>query len=527
MEKLVNYYDILGIDFEEAKDMEAETFKETVLNHAGKANDKLNKEYEDGIITEEELETRKEEVRQAAVVLLDADLREKYDEDLAAQLEADKSKRGTKVTGEEEAPKTSKKGKTVLKVLGVVALCGLIIWGAKSCSDNNWLGRNGSTEPTTVVEQSVDPKDGYNTGTGSSADTATTGETTGETESDTETKTSETAETGESETGESETAEEETKEEETKEEETRQAVNYGDVMDQAEVTRRAQQLVKELNDAHVVNPVTTLPYTEAEIVALIQYSNGVYIPTSQEEIDILHLNLLNLLISPLNTDDYLYHIVYATGDDTFADVAQVSSENNAQHYARFDESFAAYGENGVYPLIQWITEKRIAIYSTTDREEIARIYDEVGQAMADLMKGNGATITVMENGKEVTYTFTSEQVLANHSSAVVLTTEAQLIFANHYELRNEKGEIIESGKTSWEVINKFNSNGIDDNGQPIYEPDVVTLEEIQAWINNGCDYEWAIDDVLIGGQTFGQRIQGDLEGMALNNLTMSQQQKTK
>ena len=111
MEKLVNYYDILGIDFEEAKDMEAETFRETVLNHAGKANDKLNKEYEDGIITEEELETRKEDVRQAAVVLLDADLREKYDEDLAAQLEADKSKRGTKVTGEEEAPKTSKKVK--------------------------------------------------------------------------------------------------------------------------------------------------------------------------------------------------------------------------------------------------------------------------------------------------------------------------------------------------------------------------------------------------------------------------------
>ena len=505
MEKFINYYDILGIDFEEAKDMEAETFKETVLNHAGKANDKLNKEYEDGIITEEELETRKEEVKQAAVVLLDADARSKYDEDLAAQLEADKPKRGTKVTSEEEAPATSKKGKTVLKVLGVIALCGLIVWGAKSCSDNHWLDRNGSTEPTTTVEQSVDSKDGYNT----------------EDETKTSTTEEETAETGQS-----ETTEEESKEE-TKEEETREVVNYGDVMDQAEVTRRAQKLVQELNAANIVNPVTTVPYTEAEIVALIQYSNGVYIPTSQEEIDILHLNLLNLLISPLNTDDYLFHVVYATGDDTFAEVAQVSSENNAQHYARFDESFAAYGQNGVYPLIQWITEKRIAIYSTTDREEIARIYDEVGQVMADLMKGNGATITVMENGKEVTYKFTSEQVLANHSSAMILTTEAQLIFANHYEIRNELGEIVESGKTVWDVYNKLNSNGVDENGQPIYEADHVSLEEIQAWINNGCDYEWAIDDVLIDGQTFGQRIQGDMEGMALNNLAMSQQQKTK
>ena len=43
---------------------------------------------------------------------------------------------------------------------------------------------------------------------------------------------------------------------------------------------------------------------------------------------------------------------------------------------------------------------------------------------------------------------------------------------------------------------------------------------MNAWVNNGCDYEWGIADVLVDGQTFGQRIQGDMEGMALNNYQM-------
>ena len=144
-------------------------------------------------------------------------------------------------------------------------------------------------------------------------------------------------------------------------------------------------------------------------------------------------------------------------------------------------------------------------------EEIKRIYSEVGQVMADLMKGNGCTITVTIDGKENTYTFTSEQVLANHASAMLLTVDAQLIFANHYEIRDENNKVIDSAPEQWEVYNKFNGT----------DPDIVSLDEIQAWINNGCDYEWEIDSVLINGQTFGQRIQGDLEGMAQNNYAMT------
>ncbi len=287
-----------------------------------------------------------------------------------------------------------------------------------------------------------------------------------------------------------------------------QVKEYGDIMDDNLVQQRATALVNELNTLKVINPVTCVPYTVDECFALIKYANGVYVPATMEEIDVLHLNLLNLLISPLNTDQYLYHVVYASGNDDFKDLAEEAVDNVTP--VNFAGAFAEYGENGVYPLTQWMQEKREEIYTTTDREEINKIYIEVGQVMADIMKGNGCTITVMENGKERTYTFTSEQILANHASAMLLTIDAQLIFANHYEIRDENDKVIDSTQTVWQVYNKFNGE----------EPDQVSLDEIQAWINNGCDYEWGIEDVLIGGQTFGQRIQGDMEGMAQNNYAM-------
>lgn len=308
-------------------------------------------------------------------------------------------------------------------------------------------------------------------------------------------------------TEETETATEEQTEE--KEEYRPEVQHYGDINDEALVKERATTLVNELNALNIINPSTGTSYTVDEIVNLILYVNGVYTPETMEEIDVMHLNLLNLLISPLNTDPYLYHVVYASGNDDFKDIALEAVKDIKP--VNFAGALAEYGTNGVYPLTQWMQQKREQIYSTTDRNEINKIYIEVGQVMADIMKGNGCTITIYDDKQEFTYTYTSEQILANHASAMLLTTDAQLIFANHYEIRDENDKVIDSVQSTWEVYNKFNGD----------EPDHVTLDEIQAWINNGCDYEWGIDSVLIDGQTFGQRIQGDLEGMAQNNYAMS------
>ncbi len=300
----------------------------------------------------------------------------------------------------------------------------------------------------------------------------------------------------------------------TVEEEFEKAIEYGDIHDEELVQERAKDLAIQLRDANIVNPVTTIPYTEEEIITLIQYLGGIYTPETPDEINDLYTEALNLFIAPINTDAYLYHVVYATGNDDFKDMA-VEAATQVKH-TDYAKAFSEYGTNGVYPLVRWFQDKREAIYSTTNREDIESIYVEVGQVMADIMKGNGGTITVLEDDKEVTYTYTSEQILASPASAFQITTEAQLIFANKLERRDEKNNIVESSKTTWEVYNKLNGE----------DPDYVTLDEMQAWINNGCNYEWGIDEVIEDGQTFGQRIEGDVKGTAQNNYAMNGNNKS-
>lgn len=440
----MNYYDILNIQ----TDATSDEIKVALENYE-------NQLYEDRIndkISAQEFNDLIDEFEEIKKVLLNDDLRQEYDKKFA--------KRKKQNTGKG-------KKKTGAVVAGAVA-ASLIVAALIGTNADKISTLFRSTGGDVTVSQDVNQENNdYTSGNTSTGETA-------EAEDNIEVL-----------------------------EETPEPINYGDINDDALVTERATTLVNQLNDMGIINPSTGTAYTVEEIKTLILYINGVYTPTTLEEIDILHLNLLNLLISPLNVDPYLYHVVYASGNDDFKDMVNPEAIKPID----FGSALAEYGTNGVYPLTEWIQQKREDIFKATDRETINSIYVEVGQVMADIMKGNGCTIKV----DDVEYTYTSEQILANHASAMLLTTEAQLIFANHYEVRDINDNVIDSVQTTWEVYNKFNGD----------EPDHVTLDEIQAWINNGCDYEWGIDDVLINGQTFGQRIQGDLEGMAQNNYAMS------
>ena len=440
----MNYYDILNIQ----TDATSDEIKVALENYE-------NQLYEDRIndkISAQEFNDLIDEFEEIKKVLLNDDLRQEYDKKFA--------KRKRQNTGKN-------KKKTGAVVAGAVA-ASLIVAALIGTNADKISTLFRSTGGDVTVSQDVNQENNdYTSGNTSTGETA-------EAEDNIEVL-----------------------------EETPEPINYGDINDDALVTERATTLVNQLNDMGIINPSTGTAYTVEEIKTLILYINGVYTPTTLEEIDVLHLNLLNLLISPLNVDPYLYHVVYASGNDDFKDMVNPEAIKPID----FGSALAEYGTNGVYPLTEWIQQKREDIFKATDRETINSIYVEVGQVMADIMKGNGCTIKV----DDVEYTYTSEQILANHASAMLLTTEAQLIFANHYEVRDINDNVIDSVQTTWEVYNKFNGD----------EPDHVTLDEIQAGINNGCDYEWGIDDVLINGQTFGQRIQGDLEGMAQNNYAMS------
>ena len=90
-----------------------------------------------------------------------------------------------------------------------------------------------------------------------------------------------------------------------------------------------------------------------------------------------------------------------------------------------------------------------------------------------------------------------------------------MILANKWQRTLADGSI-DAAPSYWEVAKR---------SMPADWRDKVSLDEIIIWINNGCD-EQLIDQVLPGGQTFGQRIQGDMEGMAQNNYAMNHEGKT-
>ena len=329
-------------------------------------------------------------------------------------------------------------------------------------------------------------------------------------------------------------AEEETeteKETETEEEQVKQPETglTNDVEDDALVFEYATKLAEELDRLNITNPTTNARWSAQEIFNLIKFTNGVYKPESLEEIDLLYLDALNLFMSPLTsetgTEYYLYHVVFATGNHDFDQLIQETPHENFG----FTEAFTSYKRNSAYPLMKWLEQKRFDIYNSLDREEINAIYREVGQVYADIMKGDGATIT----WEGVEYTFNSQEILGNMASSLLFTTEWQLIMANHYQLMitDENGEehIKDEVSQIWEVYNSLNSDGVDENGYPIIKPDIVSYEEIDAWLNNGCYTLDTLDEPIDGmqiivvipnGQTFGQRVQGNMEGIAKNNFYM-------
>ena len=100
--------------------------------------------------------------------------------------------------------------------------------------------------------------------------------------------------------------------------------------------------------------------------------------------------------------------------------------------------------------------------------------------------------------------------------------------ANHYCIvqTDEQGveHVVDEVPQIWEVYNRLNTDGVDEFGQPIINPDMVSYDEMNDWLNNGCNPDWEIEQAVPGdGQTFGQRVQGTIEGMALNNFYMYSQ----
>ena len=515
------YYEILGLN-------EDATLEE-VNDSFTRLSAMLYNARKNGEISRADYATRFDELEAARDAIVSAAKKEAEEAALVAEIEknvkkeADKAvkeakeeeKKKEEETGkkkeEETGTKKATETKTVVKQskveketgakksglgwkIAAVVLTGLLIIGAvKGCQDSKKDRSTGAyVTGRPAVTETIDE-----TKTGQEETIPTT------------TQTPEATETQETQTQETQTPEDYSNRE--------YVVDLGSVQDETLVRARAQELADQLNAAGIVCPRTGLPYEVDQLVQLIQFVNGVYIPDTQEEIDILYFDALDLSTAQMNTQYYMDHINYAMGMDDV--LGRINSENNVTHVT-FSEAFVGYNGNGAYPLIQWIEQKRIQAYSTTDRAEKDRIMYEVFQVLADLMKGNGCTITIYD-GKEakegIEYTFTADQVLANPSAAFFLMGEAKQILMNC-------GYV----DATWTVYNRNNTNGVDENGQPILVPDTVSQMEIQEYYNNGCydSYQQAIDENYPDGKTFAQITQMKIEALALNNFEMGHNGKS-
>ena len=276
--------------------------------------------------------------------------------------EMPKTKHGTvqkvkKVEDDEKSKKSSDLGKGILTGVGITALITAIIISAYSCGKKQGENSKEQTSNLYTTEATIGSNDQPTTTPAVEDQTTTTSE---------NEQTTEVAP------------------------EVTRAAEYANIEDPDVVEERATALYNELNNAGIINPTTGAAWTKDEIADLILFANGYYIPTSNEDIDQKYLDILNLFISQLNTDQYLYHVVYASGDDSF----RTNAEDCESVEVDFATAFAQYGNNGVYVLNEWMQQKKNAIYATTSREEMVAIYNEVGQVMADIMKGNGCTIYI-------------------------------------------------------------------------------------------------------------------------------------
>ena len=74
-----NYYEILGMDFEDSRALDDLTFEDTVVARAAAERERTARLFSTGRITEDEMNTRTRLINEATTTLLDDESRRDYD----------------------------------------------------------------------------------------------------------------------------------------------------------------------------------------------------------------------------------------------------------------------------------------------------------------------------------------------------------------------------------------------------------------------------------------------------------------
>ena len=208
--------------------------------------------------------------------------------------------------------------------------------------------------------------------------------------------------------------------------------NYGDASNDEEVMERAHNYWLAFHKANedvgglkIVDPTTGKEYTEEKIANVIRYMNGAFVAKEGVEAKEVNDDWINFMLAFLNDDYVIEDVNYKANSDVISE-EDVKKHNNILEYVDLGHLLMGDSSNG--PFIQWFGDRIKEMYTTTDREEAIRIYDETYLALIAITEGNGYIV----NG--VKYT------LADFSNLNDLVLDTQVLISQ--VLRNN---MMESG----------------------------------------------------------------------------------
>ena len=248
----------------------------------------------------------------------------------------------------------------------------------------------------------------------------------------------------------------------------------------------------------IKNNFTDKPFTLEEIMDVIKYMNGAYVGKDGASVKYINDLWIEFIVA-ISSDYYLIEdVVYKTNITGVGQEAVIEHENILEN---LDLSLLQMGDSSTHPFMKWFAEKINAMYTTTSKEEAAKIYREAYEAITSLVEGNGFvidgvryTINDFDNTNDLALTvmvFASQELFGYLVPEDGYVYDKEFVGIDYVALRR----VLESFNPmcSDDVIAELEENGLD--------PYPTNMEAAETAVNYGSVMQRnAMADALANGE---------------------------
>lgn len=172
--------------------------------------------------------------------------------------------------------------------------------------------------------------------------------------------------------------------------------NYGDASNDEDVRERAtmvwnafRRANQEAGRLEIVDPSTNEEYTVEKIIDIIKYINGAYVATDGVDAKRMNDAWIDFMLVPLNHLYLIEDVNYKADSDVITE-QDVVKHNNLLEYLDMGHLLMGDSPNG--PMLQWLGDQIVKMYTTTNKEEAVKAGNEFFLAITALTEGNGYVI---------------------------------------------------------------------------------------------------------------------------------------